>query len=315
MGRPKTAPDEISVHGEAFLEMLVAERNASAHTQRAYRGDVAHYEDFLARKGTDAIGAEPGHAKLYMAQLARQGLAPRSTARRLSALRQFHRFLVSERRAGADPFAGVDPPRLGRPLPKILSEAETEALIAAARDAGNLRLLCALEILYGSGLRISELAGLKLSALSRDGRFLIVRGKGDKERLTPLSDPARAAIAAWRDVRDAALVRTKKNSPYLFPGAAEAGHITEARFAQELKALAPKAGIEPRRLSPHVLRHAFASHLVDRGADLRAVQSMLGHSDISTTQIYTHVGGERLKRVVADHHPLAKPPSPKIKPP
>jgi integrase/recombinase XerD len=306
MGRRKTAPDEVSVHGDAFLEMLVAERNASAHTLRAYRGDVAHYEDFLAKKGADAIRAEPGHAKLYMAALARAGLAPRSAARRLSALRQYHRFLLSERRACADPFAGVDAPKLGRPLPKILSEAEARALIDAARAAENLRLLCALEILYGSGLRISELAGLKLSALSRDGRFLIVRGKGDKERLTPLSGPARDAIAAWRAVRDAPLARKKKTSPYLFPSAAAAGHVTEARFAQELKALAPKAGIEPRRLSPHVLRHAFASHLVDRGADLRAVQSMLGHSDISTTQIYTHVGGERLKRVVAEHHPLAK---------
>jgi integrase/recombinase XerD len=308
MGRPKTAPDELSVHGEAFLEMLVAERNASAHTQRAYRADVAHYEAFLAKKGADAIRAEPGHAKLYMAALARAGLAPRSTARRLSALRQFHRFLLAERRASADPFAGVDAPKLGRPLPKILSEAEADALIVAAREAGDSRLLCALEILYGSGLRISELAGLKLSALSRDGRFLIVRGKGDKERLPPLSAPARDAIATWRAIRDAALAKTKTASPYLFPSGAKAGHMTEARFAQELKALAPKAGIEPKRLSPHVLRHAFASHLVDRGADLRAVQSMLGHSDISTTQIYTHVGGERLKRVVAEHHPLAKRP-------
>jgi integrase/recombinase XerD len=306
MGRPKSAQDEVSIHGEAFLEMLTAERNASAHTLRAYRADIAHYEAFLAKNGVDARRAAPGHAKLYMAALARAGLAPRSTARRLSALRQFHRFLIAERRARVDPFAGVDAPKLGRPLPKILSEAEAEALIAASREAENHRLLCALEILYGSGLRISELAGLKLSALSRDGRFLIVRGKGDKERLTPLSAPARDAIAAWRAIRDASLAKTKKNSPYLFPSAAAAGHMTGARFGQELKALAPKAGILPRRLSPHVLRHAFASHLVDRGADLRAVQSMLGHSDISTTQIYTHVGGERLKRVVAEHHPLAQ---------
>ena len=311
MGRPKTAPDLVSVHGEAFLEMLVAERNASAHTLRAYRADVAHYEDFLAKKGTDAPRAAPAHAKLYMAAIARAGLAPRSAARRLSALRQYHRFLVAERRTSVDPFGGVDAPKIGRPLPKILSEGETEALIAAARAAGDARLVCALEVLYGSGLRISELAGLKLSALSRDGRFLIVRGKGAKERLVPLSGPARDALAAWRAIRDAALARTKKTSPFLFPSRAAAGHTTEARFAQELKALAPRAGIEPRRLSPHVLRHAFASHLVDRGADLRAVQAMLGHSDISTTQIYTHVGGERLKRVVADHHPLARGTAPR----
>jgi integrase/recombinase XerD len=306
MGRPKTAPDEVSIHGEAFLEMLVAERNASAHTQRAYRADVAHYEEFLIRKGADAISANADHAKSYMADLAKRGLSPRSTARRLSALRQFHRFLLNERRAPGDPFASVDAPKIGRPLPKILSEAETEALIVAARAKDDPRLVCALEILYGSGLRISELAGLKLSALSRDGRFLIVRGKGDKERLVPLSAPARAAIAVWRTIRDASLATKRKTSAYLFPSRAAAGHMTEARFAQELKALAPLAGIEPRRLSPHVLRHAFASHLVDRGADLRAVQAMLGHSDIATTQIYTHVGGERLKRLVHSHHPLSR---------
>lgn len=306
MGRPKTAPDEVSVHGEAFLEMLVAERNASEHTQRAYRGDVAHYEDFLERRRADAISATPDHAKAYMTDLARRGLSPRSTARRLSALRQFHRFLVSERRSQTDPFASVDAPKIGRPLPKILSEEETGKLIEVARAKNDTRLVCALEILYGSGLRISELAGLKLSALSRDGRFLIVRGKGDKERLVPLSGPAGDAIAAWRLVRDAALAEKKKASPYLFPSRAEAGHMTEARFYQALKELAPEAGIEPKRLSPHVLRHAFASHLVDRGADLRAVQAMLGHADIATTQIYTHVGGERLKRLVHSHHPLAR---------
>jgi integrase/recombinase XerD len=308
MGRPKTAPERVSKHGEAFLEMLVAERNASAHTLRAYQADIAHYEDFLAKKGVEAPNARAEHAKLYMAALARAGLAPRSTARRLSALRQYHRFLLAERRASADPFAAIDAPKLGRPLPKILSEAETQRLVDAARAGDDRRLVCALELLYGSGLRISELAGLKLSALSRDGRFLIVRGKGEKERLVPLSAPARDSIAAWRTLRDPALVRTKKTSLYLFPSRAAAGHMTEARFAQELKTLAARAGIEPRRLSPHVLRHAFASHLVDRGADLRAVQAMLGHSDISTTQIYTHVGGERLKRVVAEHHPLAKRP-------
>ncbi len=303
MGRAKTAPDEVSIHGEAFLEMLVAERNASEHTQRAYRGDVAHYEEFLERKNADALSATPDHAKAYMADLARKGLSPRSTARRLSALRQFHRFLVSERRSQTDPFASVDAPKIGRPLPKILSEDETQKLIDTARAKADTRLVCALEILYGSGLRISELAGLKLSALSRDGRFLIVRGKGDKERLVPLSGPARDSIAAWRLVRDD---KKFKNSPYLFPSRAEAGHMTEARFYQALKELAPEAGIEPKRLSPHVLRHAFASHLVDRGADLRAVQAMLGHADIATTQIYTHVGGERLKRLVHSHHPLAR---------
>ncbi|MBI1245543.1 MAG: tyrosine recombinase [Alphaproteobacteria bacterium] len=306
-GRPTRARIELSAAAESFIEMLRAERNASANTERAYRTDIEDYEKFLSKRGTALVKADAVAARAYMRRLAEAGLAPRSAARRLSALRQLHRFLVSEGVRADDPLATLDAPRVGRALPKILSEEEVGALLAAAhagKGVEGARIACIVEILYSSGLRVSELAGLRLGALSRDGRFLIVRGKGDKERLVPLSPPAREAIEAWLVARKADPNAAKSRN--LFPTGAAAGHITPARIAQLLKELAVKAGIEPRRLSPHVLRHAFASHLVDRGADLRAVQQMLGHADIATTQIYTHVGGERLKRIVATHHPLAR---------
>jgi len=307
-GRPSKPKADLSAHAENFVEMLRAERNASANTERAYRADIADYETFLGRRGTSVRDADAAAARAYLKQVTQAGLAPRSAARRLSALRQLHRFLVSEGIRADDPLATLDAPRTGRALPKILSEDEVQALLAAARETEGIdgvRLVCILEILYSSGLRVSELAGLKLASLSRDGRFLIVRGKGDKERLVPLSTPALAALEAWRAARLQEFPLAAK-SRYLFPTRAAAGHLTPARIAQLLKALAARAGIDPRRISPHVLRHAFASHLVDRGADLRAVQQMLGHADIATTQIYTHVGGERLKRLVATHHPLAR---------
>ncbi|MBI3503276.1 MAG: tyrosine recombinase [Proteobacteria bacterium] len=298
----------MSAQAENFIEMLRAERNASANTERAYRTDIEDYERFLAKRGSTPLDAAAGDARAYLREIAHAGLAPRSAARRLSALRQMHRFFVSEGMRADDPLATLEAPRVGRALPKILSEDEVRALLDAARAAEGIegiRIVCILEILYSSGLRVSELAGLKLSSLSRDGRFLIVRGKGDKERLIPLAAPALAALEAWKAARLREFPLAAK-SRFLFPTRAAAGHLTPARIAQLLKALAAAAGIDPRRLSPHVLRHAFASHLVDRGADLRAVQQMLGHADIATTQIYTHVGGERLKRVVATHHPLAR---------
>ncbi len=304
-GRPPALVQELSPQAESFLEMMLAERDASPHTARAYRADLADYEKFLAAKAATPLDATPALARAYLARLKAQGLSPRSAARRLSALRQMHRFFVSESYRADDPLAHVEAPRAGRPLPKILSEADVQNLLDAAHAASDVdggRLACFLEILYSSGLRVSELASLKLSALSRDGRFLVVRGKGRKERLVPLAAAALAAIAAWRQTRDPRHAK----SPFLFPSDAAAGHTTPARIAQLLKDLAPTAGIAPGRLSPHVLRHAFASHLVDRGADLRAVQQMLGHADIATTQIYTHVGGERLKRLVDEAHPLAR---------
>lgn len=245
-------------------------------------------------------------------------LAPRTLARRLSAMRQFFRFLVSDGTRADDPTAGLDPPRLGRPLPKILSEAEVARLIAAAAgwpDEEGARLRALLELLYATGLRVSELVGLPLAAAQRDPRFLLVRGKGGKERVVPLSAPARQALAAYLECRGRFLPqnrrpRTKladtKTARWLFPSRGADGHLTRQRCGQLLKELALAAGLDPARLSPHVLRHAFASHLLDHGADLRSVQQMLGHADIATTQIYTHVQSERLRRLVETAHPLAR---------
>ena len=293
--------------------MLAAERNASPHTLRAYRRDLEGFAAFLAKRGRDPMQADADDVRAYLARLAQRGMSARSTARHLSSLRQFNRFLVVEGTRHDDPLAAIDGPRLGRPLPKILSEDEVRRLIdAAARmpedqlpTLDRLRLVAFLEVMYAAGLRVSELAALPLAALARDGRVLTVRGKGDKERLVPLSAPAREALESWRAVRSQALPEGRK-SPFMFPSRGASGHITPSRIAQLLKALAPHAGLNPRRLSPHVLRHAFASHLVDRGADLRSVQQMLGHADIATTQIYTHVAGDRLQRLVQESHPLAK---------
>lgn len=295
-------------HLDAFLEMLSAERNASPHTLRAYRRDLEGFTAFLAKRGREPAHGGADDVRAYLARLAERGMSARSTARHLSSLRQFHRFLVTEGLREDDPLAAIDGPRLGRPLPKVLSEDEVRGLITAAAELPELeriRLVAILETLYAAGLRVSELAALPLAALARDGRVLTVRGKGDKERIVPLSAPARAAIEAWRAVRQRTLPEGR-TSPFMFPSRAASGHITPSRIAQLLKALAPRAGINPRRLSPHVLRHAFASHLVDRGADLRSVQQMLGHADIATTQIYTHVASDRLQRLVREGHPLAK---------
>ncbi len=300
----------MTTHGriDAFLEMLAAERNASPHTLKAYEKDLLAFGAFLARKQVAVDAAAGADVSAFLKRQSDAGMSPRTQARRLSTLRQFHRFLVAEGARNDDPTAKVDAPRLGRPLPKLLSEDEVSALLAAARQrqgAEGLRLVALVEILYAAGLRVSELAGLPLGAVQRDGRTLLVRGKGGKERLAPLSAPAHAALAAWLAARKAML--GERASPFVFPSRGASRHLTPARIAQMLKDLAVAAGINPRRLSPHVLRHAFASHLIDHGADLRAVQQMLGHADIATTQIYTHVASARLKRVVDKHHPLAKP--------
>jgi integrase/recombinase XerD len=248
----------------------------------------------------------------YIGAMAARSLAPRSVARRLSALRQFFRFLISAGDRADDPTADLDPPRLGRPLPKILSRGEVETLIAAAGDwpgEEGVRLRLIVELLYATGLRVSELVGLPLEAVRRDPRFLVVRGKGGKERIVPLSEPARRALADYLGVRSGFVPQAAAGGPkaerWLFPSRGGAGHLTRQRCGQLLKEVALKAGIDPALLSPHVLRHAFASHLLDGGADLRSVQQMLGHADIATTQIYTHVQGERLRRLVETAHPLA----------
>ncbi len=287
---------------------MAAERNAAANTRTAYSKDLDDFAEFLCRRGRAAHEGESADIRDYLARGTRAGLSPRTLARRLSALRQFHRFLIGEGIRGDDPLAAIDGPRLGRPLPKLLSESEVTALIAAASkpaDRESKRLSALLEILYAAGLRVSELTALNLSSLSRDKRLVTVRGKGGKERLAPLNAPARAAIEAYLAVRSTFLAEGD-DSRFLFPSRGASGHLTPARVAQLLKRLALEAGIDPRRISPHVLRHAFATHLIDRGADLRSVQQMLGHADIATTQIYTHVAGERLRQLVRERHPLAK---------
>ena len=234
----------------------------------------------------------------------------RSTARRLSALRQFFKFLVAENIRADDPSAAIDGPKLGRPLPKLLDEEETARLIevcTAMDGPSGARLRALVELSYASGLRVSELVGMPLAAVLRDQPVLIVRGKGSKERMVPLNAPARAALNAYLEHRKAFLPKGAKTSPHLFPSRGVEGHLTRQRFGQLLKDLAIKANLDPARISPHVLRHAFATHLLDHGADLRSLQKMLGHADIATTQIYTHVAGKRLAELVESHHPLAAP--------
>jgi len=287
--------------------MLASERGSAAPTLAAYRNDLDQAEAFLKRRGRSLKYASSDDLRRYLATLSHLGRSARTSARRLSALRQFYRFLALEGVRKDDPAAPLESPRLPRSLPKILAEDESLRLIDQARKMKGregARLLCLIELLYGAGLRVSELVGLPVAAAKRDQCFLIVRGKGAKERLTPLSKPARAALDAYLEVR-AQFLKEGESSRFLFPSRGAEGHLTRRRCGQLLKSLARASGIDERRLSPHVLRHAFASHLVDGGADLRSVQEMLGHADIATTQIYTHVQGERLKRVMANH-PLSR---------
>ncbi len=294
---------------DAFLDMLTAERGAARNTIDAYRRDLEHLSAFLAGRGQELATATQEDLKAYLASLTQQGFTPRTAARRLSCLRQFYRHLFAEGRRADDPTSRLTSPRQGRPLPKVLSEDEVKALIAAAgraRGPKGLRLQALIELLYATGLRVSELVALPEAAVARDPAVLVVQGKGDKERLVPLSEPARRAIAAYREARPTFLPRGRE-SRWLFPSRGAAGHLTRQQVGLLLKELALAAGLDPKRLSPHVLRHAFASHLLEGGADLRVVQTMLGHADISTTQIYTHVAKQRLKTLVQTHHPLADP--------
>jgi integrase/recombinase XerD len=301
----------ISRHLETFLELLLAERGAAENTIQAYRRDIG---DFLAHcpSGASAAGDEASvnveAIRRYLDQLAAKGAAPSSTARRLSALKQFFKFLFAEGIRSDDPTAIIDAPKQGRALPKILSEEEVSLLLdTAAQDHSSegLRFKALLELLYATGLRVSELISLRYNAVSDDRNVILVRGKGDKERLVPLGAPAKRAVADYKTVR-MKFMKQGNESPWLFPSSSNQGYLTRQRFGQSLKQLAKNAGIAPSKVSPHVLRHAFASHLLAHGADLRAVQQMLGHADISTTQIYTHVLDERLKRLVTENHPLAQ---------
>ena len=299
---------------ELFLEMLLSERGAAAHTVDGYRRDIEQFRLSQLARGSDLAGADAAALRRYLSEISLSGLAPRTAARRLSALRQFYRFLQAEDLRADDPTATIEGPRLGRPLPKILSQDQVALLLAAARarvaaetdstraQADAIRLLAMVELLYATGLRVSELVELPFENVVEGRKCLLVRGKGGKERIVPVGEPAEAALAEYVRLRDEH-VGNAGCSKWLFPS--RGGHLTRHRFAQILKKLAIEAGLPPEKVSPNVLRHAFASHLLANGADLRAVQKMLGHADISTTQIYTHILDDRLKAVVRDHHPLA----------
>lgn len=293
---------------EAFLEMMAVERDASPHTLAAYGRDLADAENWLGDAG--GLMAAPQEAlEAWFADLSRRGLSAATAARRRASVRQFYRFALGEGWRTDDPSRRLDAPKQGRSLPKTLSREEIEALLAAAGaadSAAGLRLIALVEMAYASGLRVSELLALRVEAVRRDPAYLIVRGKGGKERLAPLNIAAREAIKAWLDARDAARKPGAPDSAWLFPSHGKSGHLTPRRFAQLLDQAAVTAGIDPARVSPHVLRHAFATHLLEGGADLRVVQTLLGHADISTTQIYTHVATDRLSQVVHANHPLAK---------
>ena len=308
------SPDPI----ESFLDMMASERGATPNTLAAYRRDLAHFRDFLDRRDTAVEDTRPRHIGEYLKAIAADGLAAASRARRLSSIRQLFRFLMAEGLMAEDPATGFAGPRRERPLPKVLSVTEVELLLDAAakridaltgRDrVRGLRLKALLEVLYATGMRVSELVELPRSVLTGDDRILTIKGKGGRERIVPLNTAARNALTRYLSggAGDDEAATTPLSTKFLFPSRGAEGHLTRQRLAQELKELAAEAGLDPDRVSPHVLRHAFASHLLDRGADLRAVQQLLGHADISTTQIYTHVLEERLRQLVLGHHPLAK---------
>ncbi len=304
-----------------FLDMLAAEQGAGDNTLQAYRRDLDDFSAFLTPTGRSFADADTQALRDYLADLDSRGFKSSSVARRLSAMRHLFRFLLSERIRDDDPAAILSGPKRGRSLPKVLSISDVDRLLACARILSDdpkssslqrlraMRLYCLLEVLYATGLRVSELVALPLSAAARDARMIVVRGKGNKERLVPLNESSRRAMAGYLAAMEAAQTGKAKKpetSKWLFPSSGESGHLTRQHFARDLKELASHAGLGPRLVSPHVLRHAFASHLLHNGADLRIVQTLLGHTDISTTQIYTHVVAERLKSLVRDLHPLAE---------
>ena len=293
----------------AFLEMISAERGAAKNTIEAYQRDLVDYSGFLVGQQQSLLTGTREHVAAYLDQLRRDGLSASSSARRLSAIRQFHRFLCADALRGDDPTRIIASPKARRPLPKVLSIAEVDKLLTTAeaeananaspqKQAAALRLYLLLELLYATGMRVSELVSLKRSAVMRDASFLTITGKGNKERIVPVNDRARDAIKTY--------LKTLDPGPWLFPASGADGYLARQVFARDLKELAGRAGISSTRVAPHVLRHAFASHLLHGGADLRVVQMLLGHADISTTQIYTHVLDEKLRTLVETHHPLAE---------
>ncbi len=321
-GRPAMPKPDLHPLVDSFLDMLTTERGAAINTRHAYWRDLADVSLYLKReKNSDVNKATTQELQAYLKDLAgkthqkgqnKSIIAVRTVARRLSALRQFYRYMVSENLRPDDPTSTIESPKQGRTLPKTLSEDEVSTLIKTAAIAGtpeSVRLVCLLEMLYATGLRVSELVGLPLSAIGEGSQFVLVAGKAGRERMVPLSDPAQKALQDYMNVRKRFLMTENpaRLEPWLFPSrTSDSGHLTRQRFAQLLKDLARDAEVDESRVSPHVLRHAFATHLLSRGADLRSVQKMLGHADIATTQIYTHIIGENLKKTVKDKHPLSK---------
>lgn len=315
MARRPPQSDETLI--ELYLDMLAAERGAAANTLAAYRRDLEDFSADLAANKRRIAEAESDDLRAHLARLGKRGLAASSVARRLSAIRQLYRFLYSEGHRSDDPAAALQGPKRGRALPKVLTVKQVDHLLARARaglEAESLperlraaRLACLLEVLYATGLRVSELVALPATAAQPKQQMLLIRGKGGRERIVPLNDAAKRAMTDYLALLD----ETQKGAPkparpkWLFPSFGESGHLSRQHFARELKSLAAAAGLKPAQISPHVLRHAFASHLLHNGADLRVVQTLLGHADISTTQIYTHVLEDRLKSLVRDLHPLA----------
>lgn len=290
----------------AFLEAARAERGAADNTVEAYARDLALFRAHLAAGGSDLSTAGRAEIEGFLASLEAGGLSAATRARRLSAIRQLYRFAWSEGWRGDDPAARIAGPRRRRPVPDPLDMAAVGHLIETARTGGDARLACIVELLYATGLRVGELVALPRRALLGDPRVLLVRGKGGRERLVPLSEPAREAVAAWLAARPEPGPGGRP-SPWLFPSRGAKGHLTRVAVWGQLKGLAARAGLDPARVTPHGLRHAFASHLLANGADLRAIQTLLGHADVTTTEIYTHVLDARLKALVLDNHPLAKP--------
>ena len=302
---------------DAFLDMLAAERGAARNTQDAYRRDLSDYIAHLSANGRDPGAATTEDVRAYLASLEPRGMSAATVARRISAIRQFHKFLYVDRHRGDDPAAALDGPRRRRGAPGVFSTAEIDRLLAVAGEGLDdesrpvrdrlhaARLYALLETLYATGLRVSELVSLPKSAAHSRDPFITIRGKGGRERLAPLTDRARRALLAYRKLLETAAPE-RAGSNFLFPADSDSGHLTRQAFARELKALASAAGLRAAEMHPHALRHAFASHLLQNGADLRVVQELLGHADISTTQIYTHVLDERMRAMVRDLHPLSE---------
>ncbi|WP_226553470.1 site-specific tyrosine recombinase XerD [Celeribacter naphthalenivorans] len=308
----------MSDHGwiSRFAEAQLAELGAAENTRLSYGRDLLGFSEWLARRGKDFAAAERAEIEAYLVACEAEGLAQSTRARRLSSIKQLYRFAFEEGWREDNPAIQIKGPGRAKRLPKTLSEEEVSRLLEAVQEVGRTeadrqRNICLMELLYATGMRVSELVSLPVSATRGDPRMLLILGKGGKERMVPLSDPARAALKRWLETRDAAedLAKREKGekpSAYLFPSRGKTGHFTRIRFYQLIKDIAVRAGVSPSKVTPHTLRHAFATHLLAHGADLRAIQTLLGHADLSTTEIYTHVLDERLRELVLTHHPLAE---------